>query len=67
MKVKFVEWVQRVGKDYHDNDEFGERISNWKENNAEIREWNKKAEASGNPHAVKLSHNEFSDLSTSEI
>ena len=44
-----------------------ERVKNWKENNAEIRAWNKQAEASGNPNAVRLAHNQNSDLSKDEI
>ena len=63
----FVSWVQTHGRNYHTTEEFEYRAENWKENNRLIRENNKAADLSDNPHAPRMAHNDNSDLDREEV
>ena len=58
----FVKWSSKFGKDYRDGLAFDEKMQNWKRVNQKIKETNDEAEASGNPTAITLEHNHFSDF-----
>ena len=60
--LAFVKWSSKYGKDYRESSTFDEKMQHWKRVNQRIKETNDQAEASGDPNAIVLEHNHFSDF-----
>ena len=63
---KFLRWINKYNPNYKDMNEYRERFEIWKATNRTIRKNNRKAERSGDPTAVFLDHNHFSDWNATE-
>ena len=63
---KFLKWINKYNPDYKDLSEYRERFDNWRAANKKIRKANRKAERSGDPTAVFMDHNHFSDWNSTE-
>lgn len=63
---KFMKWVSLEDKNYKTTAELDEKKGNWKKNNDEIRELNKRSKNLGKKNAATYSHNKFSDLSAEQ-
>ena len=58
----FVKWSSKYGKDYREIGKFEEKMKEWQRVNKKIKEANDLAEESGDPNAIILEHNVFSDF-----
>jgi cathepsin L len=63
---KFQDWTSKYNKSYKSSSEFTQRFANWSGLNKTIVKANAKADASGNPDAVRLAHNFLSDSTKEE-
>lgn len=63
----FMEWVAENGQNIVSNDEMSERMENWINNNAHIREHNQQAMESGEANPAMMNHNPLSGLSQEEL
>ena len=63
---KFMGWATKTGKSFKTTGEFDTRLSMWKSTDERIKAANDAAAASGNPDAVRLKHNAFSDMTPDE-